>query len=357
MSRQHACGALVAGAVLVFCVLIAMPAAAQNTSRGAASKLTFEFEAGGGGEWERFATVGPYSNLSTNIPFPRTTAAQAERSGWSGVFDAHVLFRPRSVQPLNISAYRIDFLHSRGTADTTDAFLKQGVGTAFQIPHVNGSFLDGLSGADGGNISSSISQDRTSWRAKSSLVWERSTGQIATAFRLGAGFASLRQNETISIRATDQIAPALVLINATTTGELATRAFGLVGGIDVRALIQPGLALLGGLEANLDFARTNYDGRSTDNLGITGSSAITDSKSHIMSELRANGGFEWMPTPGLAFRLLGDAGWRSGVPRIIYPQYGYPAGGFLSITTDGPAHIGLENRWFYGARAVAVLRF
>ena len=76
-----------------------------------------------------------------------------------------------------------------------------------------------------------------------------------------------------------------------------------------------------------------------------------------MLELRASGGFKWMPVAGWTFKLLGDAGWQSGIARIVYPQFGNLPGGFISSTTDGPAHISLENRWFYGARAAASLRF
>lgn len=343
-------------AVAAALVLSSSAVLAQNAPKPV-PKPVFEFEAGGGAEWGRLATVGPYANLSTNVTSAHPAAAQAELRRQSGVFEAHTLFRPQTVQPLGVSAYRLDVRYSRGAGDTADAFRKDGVGTTLQIPSVDGFMIDAVSAAASSNVSSSVQQDRTSWRVKPSLVWERSFGGIETAARFGGGYASMRQNETISVRGTD---PAVFTTQAdvTTTGALSTSALGLVAGFDLRAPIHPALALILATEANLDFARTNYDGSTVDNTHAQQSRFIGHEKNHVLSELRASAGLEWKPLANWSFKVMGDGGRQSGVARIVYPQYANTNSGiFLSSKVDGPAHIETENCWFYGARASALLRF
>jgi hypothetical protein len=346
-SRYGALSVLVAGT-------LAAGGAAAQTPADRQARPMFEFEAGGGSQWGRFATVGPYGNLSTDSP--RTSVGNAQASAASDVFEAHALFRPTGAQPFAISAYRFDFRYGNGSVDTNDSLRKNGVGNQFQVPGVDGSFLTGISAAVAANIFSNVRQGRTFWRATPSMVWEWSNAAAVTAVRFGVGYAGMRQDETISLAGFDALSGSTQL-DVTATGTLNTHAVGLTAGIDLRLPLQPSLALVLMSEGHLDFARTSYDGRSTDNTVVASTQTIGQTRDHLMTDLRAGTGFEWMTTNRLTLKVMGEAGWQHGAPHIAYPQFGYSASGNLTTTTSGPAHVELEDRWYYGVRGAAVLRF
>ena len=67
-----------------------------------------------------------------------------------------------------------------------------------------------------------------------------------------------------------------------------------------------------------------------------------------MLGLRGSVGFEVMPLVNVTLGLFGDARWQSGMPHVEFPQEIVASDGSLTFTSTGPAHIGYDNRAFWG---------
>lgn len=315
----------------------------------------FEVAFGAGIEWTTFSTIAPLGQSAAAVGFvPRNVLDGPALAGTLGAVEGHLLYRPAG-QVLGADAIRIDVGWRGGTAAGDDFFDNGSSTVQVALPMVDGAVPFGTA-AQHIQLNSHIDQSQQSFAIRPSLVFEQDG---AIAFRLGAGYRSIHQAESIHMVDVNPIN-----LELQSDGSLDTHAFGIVAGADARRPVAPGLALVGGVEATLEHGRTKYTGSSDLVVfSLPFDATASDTASSLMAGLAAHGGIEWSSHSGFAFALTGHVAWQSGLARVVYPQVQYePDGQFVflgpgPIATDGPAHIGFENRLSGGIKGEVRFRY
>jgi hypothetical protein len=334
--------------------LPALSAVAADKPKPPTFAEQFEIAFGAGAEWTTFSTIAPLGQSSAGTGFePRNVLDGPALTGTLAVAEGHLLYRPAG-PVLGADAIRLD-IGWRGGATAGDFYFNNGSSTVqVALPMVDGAVPFGTA-AQHIQLNSHIEQAQQSLAIRPALVFE----QDGVAFRLGAGYRSIHQAETIHMV---DVNP--VNLELESDGTLDTRAFGIVAGADTRTPVAPGLALVGGVEATLEHGRTDYNGSSDLVVfSLPFDATASDTASSLMAGLAARGGIEWSSHSGFAFALTGHVAWQSGLARVVYPQVQYqPDGQFVfigpgPIATDGPAHIGFESRMSAGLKGEVRFEF